>query len=683
MSTISAYTGDGSTTQFDITFSYRDAATVKASLDGVETEAFTFVNPSRIEFDDAPANGAEIKIFRRTSVSAPDVTFADGAIVRGEDLNAAVAQPRDRVEEIESDVNAITGSALKAPVGETLATLPPAAERADHYLAFGSGGVPVLVTPPGADLPLRTELATLGDGLGAELVRVDPGIAEAAAQTVQSMLSAMPINVKMFGAMGDAVRDVSGVVISGTDDTAAIQAAIDVVTSLGTAYTSIFLPPGSYLITDTLRLDKNKIRFYGAGDKSVLVFKPTSDKEMLLVQNSNPASLINYISLETFGVVADYSAPTQGYAKTAIKLIDASSVTIQNINILDQSWVGGAGLGSIGIHFAGRDTHNVHFNTINADQPIYADVNPNSTQYQFDGHNFEGNWLNTLKPSNYAIRFAAGVNPSNWIMVGNTNAYQGKGGIWLDNSSVSGMPYPASMIKISMFRIESGPGSGGDAGGYGIYMDFGDDNPACGNIEVSHSSVNDPAVNGYHFNNVTALELKHVNCGFGANDALVLSLVRNAYIKSLGIGSPLATVTFNDMYARHLTRLANAAPGDKSIADAEFVYYASDTPASNLTYRNGVREWSRTERLANAGEIDLPFVDTGEIMLVQVVSGAGIGWYTATHGSVSVAPGSDSGYGIGGGGSASVSNDGAGGNKLVNVSLGSGFPFIVNTWVSA
>lgn len=53
-----------------------------------------------------------------------------------------------------------------------------------------------------------------------------------------------------------------------------------------------------------------------------------------------------------------------------------------------------------------------------------------------------------------------------------------------------------------------------DAGGYGIYVDFGTADPACGNILVENCSVNDPSCYGYLFKNVSALVTINVNCGF-------------------------------------------------------------------------------------------------------------------------------------------------------------------------
>lgn len=66
------------------------------------------------------------------------------------------------------------------------------------------------------------------------------------------------LNVKWFGAKGDSAPDGS----TGSDDTAAIQAAIDQVASLGGG--TIIFPEGSYKITSCLTLCKN-LRVQGSG----------------------------------------------------------------------------------------------------------------------------------------------------------------------------------------------------------------------------------------------------------------------------------------------------------------------------------------------------------------------------------------------------------------------------------
>ena len=56
------YTANGSTTQFDITFSYIDTTHIKVFIDNVEDTSFTFVNTSRIQTSSTPSNGAIVKI---------------------------------------------------------------------------------------------------------------------------------------------------------------------------------------------------------------------------------------------------------------------------------------------------------------------------------------------------------------------------------------------------------------------------------------------------------------------------------------------------------------------------------------------------------------------------------------------------------------------------------------------
>jgi len=73
------------------------------------------------------------------------------------------------------------------------------------------------------------------------------------------------LNVKMFGAKGDAVLAADGTIASGTDDTASIQAAIDHIDSLGGG--TLHFPRGNYLITAYVRLCKN-LRIIGAGRES-------------------------------------------------------------------------------------------------------------------------------------------------------------------------------------------------------------------------------------------------------------------------------------------------------------------------------------------------------------------------------------------------------------------------------
>lgn len=139
MNTVDTYTGDGATTDFDLTFSYTELSDIKVTVDGVE-QPFSFVNPSRIQFDTAPANGTHIRIARVTDVSSPAVDFQDGAIIRADDLDLGFRQIRHRAEELNSVTAEQASVAVRVPDGEPAITLPDPEDRANTLFGFDASG---------------------------------------------------------------------------------------------------------------------------------------------------------------------------------------------------------------------------------------------------------------------------------------------------------------------------------------------------------------------------------------------------------------------------------------------------------------------------------------------------------------------------------------------------------------
>ena len=462
------------------------------------------------------------------------------------------------------------------------------------------------------------------------------------------------VSVKDFGAVGDGT----------TDDTAAFQAALD-------ASLSVYIPPGDYRLTDTVNVDRDFTSVFGAGDDSCLYFDPPSGgKIMLNVQNADPDEVIKHIVLRDFAFRAKYP---NDIAKIGIGITDGTMIVVERVNVPDYSWTGG--VNSIALVMAGRDTHRIYACRLVADLPLFITQNPNSSYYTFDFHHFSGVDFITLEPSNYAIVFDAGVNPSNWIMDGDCGAFTGKGGIYLNNTGVT--TETPSMITIDSFRCESGTASGGDSGGYGIYMNFGApgvNNPACGNIVLRNCSVNDPTCNGYYFRNVSAMVVQNVNCGFGSsNNAFILDDVGNATVINLGIGHASATVQFNDMYAQRVHKFTGASSTSTSVAFGVFNNYASDSPANNLVYENDVRIWSEKRALSNSETMTLPALASGGSMLVEVSSGYGAATYSVIYNNV-VNLNATSGWTA----AITLASDGAGNTTLTNNSAGSQV-FVVTT----
>ena len=82
------YTGNGSTTAYAVPFSYRAQADVAVTIDGVATTAFTWDGAgSNITFTSAPANASSIEIRRTTSQASRLVDYADGSVLKENDLD--------------------------------------------------------------------------------------------------------------------------------------------------------------------------------------------------------------------------------------------------------------------------------------------------------------------------------------------------------------------------------------------------------------------------------------------------------------------------------------------------------------------------------------------------------------------------------------------------------------------
>ena len=99
------YTANGSTTQFDVTFSYIEQSHVKVYLNNVEDTSFTWVNSSRIQTSTTPANTVIVKIERTTPTASRLVDFADGSVLTESDLDKSANQNFFTVQENLDDIS--------------------------------------------------------------------------------------------------------------------------------------------------------------------------------------------------------------------------------------------------------------------------------------------------------------------------------------------------------------------------------------------------------------------------------------------------------------------------------------------------------------------------------------------------------------------------------------------------
>ena len=100
------YTGNGNTTQYAVSFSYRDQADISVTIDGVATTAFTFNGAgTQITFNSAPANLSSIEIRRKTSQTSRLVDYAAGSVLTENDLDTDSNQGFFMSQEAIDDAN--------------------------------------------------------------------------------------------------------------------------------------------------------------------------------------------------------------------------------------------------------------------------------------------------------------------------------------------------------------------------------------------------------------------------------------------------------------------------------------------------------------------------------------------------------------------------------------------------
>lgn len=251
------HTGTGAVTVFAYGFTLLDAGDLVVTLDGVETSAYTVQDVGEpdggtVTFNTAPASGVEI-ILRRVIALVRTTDYQNNG-----DLRASVVN-NDHDREwmaIQQLADAETRS-VRAPFPETIPALPSAAARAGRLLSFDDDGNPAATAPTeGTATALAVDLAstasaTKGAGMsGYSYLRAYP------MGTVGDKLNSF-VTSRDFGAVGDYDIDAG----TGTDDTAAIQAAIN----WCAANKRRLLQVGISKITSPLTWPSTQIEIVGAG----------------------------------------------------------------------------------------------------------------------------------------------------------------------------------------------------------------------------------------------------------------------------------------------------------------------------------------------------------------------------------------------------------------------------------
>ena len=310
------YTGNGSNKLFSITFPYLDTADIDVFLNGTlqtVTTQYFFANATTVEFVTAPANGATVRLDRSTDDSALAATFFPGSSIKAADLNADFDQTLYVVQEINNKAVKLddplyvnktyidNADALKvAKAGDTMSGnlamggnkvtgLGTPSANADAASKGYVDGIALAGTLPDGDRGDITvsgvgTVWTIDNGLPASRSSFTQAGTGATARTVDSKLKET-VSVKDFGATGNGT----------TDDTVAIQAAID------TGAACVFFPKGTYKVTSQLQL-RSYLRLQG--EHMAHSFLLATNANTILYGGTSPASVLYDIEIDHLGFKA-------------------------------------------------------------------------------------------------------------------------------------------------------------------------------------------------------------------------------------------------------------------------------------------------------------------------------------------------------------------------------------------
>lgn len=179
---LALYDGDGVTVAFPAPWRYLDVAHLLVEVidaSGVATAKtlgthYTATAGSTdaggtLTMLTPPASGETLRI-RRVTPLAQTTQYPTSGAFPAKSHELALDRQMMGVQETRRELDDVAARALQVPFGEAATNLPPAAERANKFFAFGHDGAPVASSGTGVDAGLRVDLASALPGLGASLV---------------------------------------------------------------------------------------------------------------------------------------------------------------------------------------------------------------------------------------------------------------------------------------------------------------------------------------------------------------------------------------------------------------------------------------------------------------------------------------------------------------------------------
>jgi hypothetical protein len=338
------------------------------------------------------------------------------------------------------------------------------------------------------------------------------------------------INVKDYGAVGDGV----------TDDTAAIQAAIDAaeayVVSSSTGC-SVLVPRGKFLHTG-LTINQNGITIRGDGVyNSNLHFTSASGVGVSFTKGS---SILFNCALRDITLRC---TDTASGSKTALSISDASQMLVENVMITQCQ-----GGDSTGIRTYGREMLTLRNIYVSATIPIRLSANPNdvTTYLSADHFSFENLYLNQHATDPATLTQACLLIDD--IFVSNLNVYgyqawiNRKHGVYYRRTTTS---RPVSYtLNFDNVRCEQAD----DNTGYNFYLDFTTSSLEAQDVQIRNCKASSEN-NGIYARYIRDLEID----GFSKSGTLVgldVDRIGTLTTRNLLIVNGASSMTMNSMRLR-------------------------------------------------------------------------------------------------------------------------------------
>jgi len=371
------------------------------------------------------------------------------------------------------------------------------------------------------------------------------------------MIVGAPANVKDFGAVGDGT----------TDDTAAIQAAID---SYSSGQGVVFFPKGRYLVTSTLSITKDRVHLEGEAPwVSRILFNPTAEDICIFIGKGGEGSTDGGVIFQNSIKKLTFESTDETTKKTAIELKDISTFVAEDIVVgsTDQ-WIGS---GSIGVRIRGREGSVFTRMTISCNRPFVFAKNDAFPSLSLDQFHFQdiftftrGHVESTPVYDETHFFFEPGTNFSNVTFDGMQAYVRGKNAFYYDNSTeaAAGASY---QLRIVNPRWEGEPGD--DDTGHFFYL-----------VHGSTSEAQQVSIENAYFGEVgNGLYLRDIR-EFSISDSSFISNSREAL--NIATTSGLESVEIKDCFFQ--TGCTATIPDD-------FTLYSSiKTPNASVLPRSGI-----------------------------------------------------------------------------------------------